>query len=395
MTSKMWMTAAFLAAALCMTVFPVTVLAAGTETKELVETEDSSVSETEAPAEKEETIAGEGTIDEETMKNLLGDSLEITVTEDGIVIGGGESAKESQDDSTGEGTKSSQVGIVTTNGGELNVRTGAGMENTAFAQLPNGTEVEVLGRNGDWAEILLPERVGYVYGSYLTIQADGEIDGDFTLSFSEEELSQLMELFMSGVFNLNQTGGNAFTPDGNLTLVDDLGGITKTGKQFITLVTKNGNYFYLIIDRDDEGNETVHFLNQVDEADLLSLMDEEEAAQYQTPEEPEETPIPETPEPEEESPETEDVNMEAETKKSVNLLPVALLSLALLGGGAAYGWMKLKGKKKEQAKPDPDADYEEDLDEYGFPEDDEGEFSEEEEEEESGDAEAPEDDELM
>lgn len=392
MTSKMRMTAAFLAAALCMTVFPVTVLAAGTETKELVETEDSSVSETEETVEEAETVVGERDIDEETLKNLLGDSLEITVTEDGIVIGGGELAKESQDDSTGEGTKSSQVGIVTTNGGDLNVRTGAGMENTAFAQLPNGTEVEVLGRNGDWAEILLPERVGYVYGSYLTIQADGEIDGDFTLSFSEEELSQLMELFMSGVFNLNQTDGNAFTPDGNLTLVDDLGGITKTGKQFITLVTKNGNYFYLIIDRDDEGNETVHFLNQVDEADLLSLMDEEEAAQYQTPEEPEETPIPETPEPEEESPETEDVNMEAETKKSVNLLPVALLSLALLGGGAAYGWMKLKGKKKEQVKPDPDADYEEDLDEYDFPEDDNEEISEE---AESENAEELEDDELM
>ena len=37
------MTAAFLAAALCMTVFPVTVLAAGTETKELGENPQSYV----------------------------------------------------------------------------------------------------------------------------------------------------------------------------------------------------------------------------------------------------------------------------------------------------------------------------------------------------------------
>ena len=95
MTSKMRMMVAFLAAALCMTVFPVTVLAAGTETKELVETENSSVLGTEATVEEAETVAGERGIDEETLKNLLGDSLEIIVTEYGIVIGGGESAEES------------------------------------------------------------------------------------------------------------------------------------------------------------------------------------------------------------------------------------------------------------------------------------------------------------
>lgn len=50
------------------------------------------------------------------------------------------------------------------------------------------------------------------------------------------------------------------TPEGNATLVDDFGG----NKQLITVTTKAGNYFYILIDRDDEGENTVHFLNQVE-----------------------------------------------------------------------------------------------------------------------------------
>ena len=42
-----------------------------------------------------------------------------------------------------------QIGTVTTNGGNLNVRTGAGLDNTAFTQLSNGTVVDVIGRDGN------------------------------------------------------------------------------------------------------------------------------------------------------------------------------------------------------------------------------------------------------
>ena len=66
--------------------------------------------------------------------------------------------------------------------------------------------------------------------------------------------------------------GVPITPKGNATLEDDFYG----DKQLITVTTKSGNYFYILIDRANEDKETsVHFLNQVDDADLLALLDEE------------------------------------------------------------------------------------------------------------------------
>ena len=163
--------------------------------------------------------------------------------------------------------KSGKTGTVTTNGGKLNVRTGAGLDNYAFTQLPNGTVVEVVGTDGDWYMVRLPEKIGYVYSGYMTLSdTGGENDGNFSFSINPDKLSELFEQLMGG------SGGAALTPDGNLSLIDDIGSSTRSGKQFITVETKNGNMFYLIIDRDDEGEETVHFLNQVDEADLLTLM---------------------------------------------------------------------------------------------------------------------------
>jgi hypothetical protein len=174
------------------------------------------------------------------------------------------------------------------------------------------------------------------------------------------------------------------TPDGNLTLVDDITS-EKTGKQFITVVSKNGNYFYIIIDRDDEGENTVHFLNQVDEADLLNLMDEEDAqaildadakeaaeraAREQAAREAEEAAS---------RPQTEQVQ---EEKKPVNWIPAAICVM-LAGIGVVVFFLIRMKKKTDPAEqfPDPDANYSEDEDGYDLQEEADEDNSEESEEE--------------
>lgn len=150
------------------------------------------------------------------------------------------------------------------------------------------------------------------------------------------------------------------TPEGNLTVVDDYQTTFSDGtaQQFITLVSKSGAYFYLIIDRAADGDQTAHFLNMVDEADLLALMDEEDIP------EPEPEPAP-TPEPEP-LPEPEPEEGEDGAGKFV----LVLLVLAGIAGGGAYFWLKTQQRKREaeKNKPDPDADYREDEEEIVLPE---------------------------
>ena len=178
----------------------------------------------------------------------------------------------------------------------------------------------------------------------------------------------------------DETSG-ALTPEGNLTLVDDYytDYSDGSGQQFITLVSKSGNTFYLVIDRNAKGQQTVHFMNLVDEADLLALMEEdaddaytaekEAAAQA---EQDKLTAEEEAKKAAEEAEKAADAPKENKvTKYAAAFLGVVAL-IALVVGGGFYFFIQQKQKKQaEKEAVDPDADYTEDNGDFEIPTEDE------------------------
>lgn len=213
-----------------------------------------------------------------------------------------------------------------------------------------------------------------------TESSDAAIEWDV----DAETIQDLLSLF----------GGTRLTPDGNLTLVDDIYQVESYAsdeselkdKQFITVQTKSGNYFYLIIDRSGD-TENVYFLNMVDEADLMALMEDgdsdtavtctctdkcaagdvntscpvcatnmSECTGKEAVTEPDSTSKPDT---------TNDDEPETEKSGSNTGVLLVVLVAALAGGGALY-WFKFR-------KPKTDTKGSADLDDYDYGDDEDDE----------------------
>ena len=175
----------------------------------------------------------------------------------------------------------------------------------------------------------------------------------------------------------DETSG-ALTPEGNLTLVDDYhtNYSDGSGQQFITLVSKSGNTFYLVIDRNAKGQQTVHFMNLVDEADLLALMEEDAADAYTAEKEAAAQAEQDRLKAEEEAKKAAEEAATAATPKENKVTKyagaflgvVALIALAA-GGGFYFYRQQMQKKKAEKEALDPDADYTEDKGDFDIPTD--------------------------
>ena len=177
----------------------------------------------------------------------------------------------------------------------------------------------------------------------------------------------------------DETSG-ALTPEGNLTLVDDYhtNYSDGSGQQFITLVSKSGNTFYLVIDRNAKGQQTVHFMNLVDEADLLALMEEEEADAYTAEKEAAAQAEQDRLKAEEEAKKaaeeaaasgTEQLKENKVTKIASGFLGVVVLIALAAGGGFYFYRQQMQKKKAEKEALDPDANYTEDKGDFEIPTD--------------------------
>ena len=288
-------------------------------------------------------------------------------------------------DGISETVKITATGTVVTGGSRLNLRTGAGLDYEIIDQLRPGEKVTVIGSEGDWYEVIVPEKKGYVHSDYLeVIESSGQ-----SIEIDAAMLTKLMEMLglEQSDEEVSEDGKSSLTltPDGNLTLIDDFLQVEAPAtqdseqleKQFITLQSKNGNTFYLVIDRNGK-TENVYFMNLVDEADLMALMEDgsggtsaptcsctdkcvvgaintnceicgtnmSECTGKEADPEPEPTEPAEEPD---------------EEKKSANFLPLIILLLAGAAGGAVY-WFKFR---KPKTKTSGDSD----LDDYDFGED--------------------------
>jgi len=191
--------------------------------------------------------------------------------------------------------------------------------------------------------------------------------------------------------------GFGLTPTGNMALQDDISGEEAEAQsiEFLTVTTRDNHTFYIVIEHTKNGNN-VHFLNQVDDADLRALLSDEQVAEYfpdesgTEPAESSEFSILGGDDKDPEADPDEGADKESKGGSSMTMLLVVVGLVAAVAGG--YYFLKIKPKKDGKINEDAEFDDDEEC-EQDIPDENEDEESEDAQEPEAESDEESEDEE--
>ena len=141
---------------------------------------------------------------------------------------------------------------------------------------------------------------------------------------------------------IGESDNSAFSTPGNAQLVDDKE--NDDTKQFLTIQTKKGNTFYMVIDR-SSNTENVYMMSLVDENDLAEFLDETETEKDKETEE-STVVIPETAP--ETTPAEEETEVKKEEKSGMNVKGFAAIVVAAILGFAGIAVYKKHGRSKDE-----------------------------------------------
>ena len=104
----------------------------------------------------------------------------------------------------------------------------------------SGDTVEIVEKCGDWYKVNFNGKTGYAHGKYLNVTDSGK---DISM-FSEDALKLFLDLMQRGMVSEDEAeSSTALTPEGNMTLVDDIGEEEdKSSQQFIDAGDKEGEH---------------------------------------------------------------------------------------------------------------------------------------------------------
>ena len=186
--------------------------------------------------------------------------------------------------------------------------------------------------------------------------------------------SLIVETDTDDVTDIDENEDEFAIPAGNGILLEDVSD-SEINRQFLTIQSKGGNTFYIVIDKDMKGNENVYFMNLVDEYDLLAFSEDF----------PEGAPVKKTSNEKKndtadagedtDGAESESAEQPEDTAKSEaggnNTIILLVGGALLIGGGAFYYFKIYKGGKAKAPKQSVSDDDEDEETEIEDPNDDE------------------------